>query len=217
MPGVREIFGSDESDSEDDESDVQRSQAHAIFGPSDPLFVVDLDGDLAMPAGGDYHGTVTLARMAPNSVSAAPRRDGTGFERRADDELSERPAARSGGLGAVHATSPTAPTVPQEGGQLFLLLQLRWREPPKHMRQRECHMMMMRGHWPIGQTVARRAQGFHAVVAMTTTTMAATRARRRRPEALLTAPPQVRDRIGKHRRALHTPLERASAVLAQHV
>ena len=120
MPGVREIFGSDEFDSEDDESDAQRSQAHAISGPSDPLFVGDLDADLAMLAGGEYHGTVTLARMAPNSVSAAPRRDGTGFERRADDELSERSAARSEGLGVVHATSPTAPTVPQVRRSAFL-------------------------------------------------------------------------------------------------
>ena len=120
MPGVREIFGSDEFDSEDDESDAQRSQAHAISGPSDPLFVGDLDADLAMLAGGEYHGTVTLARMAPNSVSAAPRRDGTGFERRADDELSERSAARSEGLGVVHTTSPTAPTVPQVRRSAFL-------------------------------------------------------------------------------------------------
>ena len=45
MPGVREVCGSDESDSEDHESDARRSQAHAMFGPSDPLFVGDLDGD----------------------------------------------------------------------------------------------------------------------------------------------------------------------------
>ena len=216
MPGVREIFGSDEFDSEDDESDAQRSQAHAISGPSDPLFVGDLDADLAMLAGGEYHGTVTLARMAPNSVSAAPRRVGTGFETRADDESPERSAARLEGLGAAHATSPTAPTVPQVRRSAFLAATAQT-APAPGQRQRDRTGEHRRAlQTLLERAIARRALAFQAVVAMTTTRTAATGGRRRRSEALLAAPPQVRDRTGKHRRTQHTPLERASAVLAQH-
>jgi hypothetical protein len=130
MPSVREIFGSDESDSEDHESDAEdhesdarRSQSHGMFGSSDRLFVGDLDGDLAILAGGDYHGNFMLAGgdYHGSSVSAAPRRVGTGFETRADDEFSERSAARSEGLlGAAHATSPTTATVPQVRRSAFL-------------------------------------------------------------------------------------------------
>ena len=129
MPSVREIFGADEFDSEDhepdtedNESDARRSQSHGMFGSSDRLFVGDLDGELAMLVGGDYHGNFILAGgdLHASSVPAAPRRVGAGLETRADDELSERSAARSEGVGAAHAASPTAATAPQVRRSAFL-------------------------------------------------------------------------------------------------
>ena len=99
------------------------------------------------------------------------------------------------------------------GGQRSLLLQLRWLPP--QVRDRTCkHRRALKTLFE--RAIARRALGFQAMVAMTTIKTAATGERRRRPEALLAAPPQVRDRTGNRRRTLHTPLEQASAVLAQH-
>ena len=70
----------DEPDAEDHESDARLSQSHGIFGSSDWLFVGDLDGELAMLVGGDYHGNLALdgGGLYASSVPDAPRRVGAG-------------------------------------------------------------------------------------------------------------------------------------------
>ena len=129
MPNVRGIFGADESDSgdhksdaEDHESDARLSKSHDIFGSSDRLFVGDLDGELAMLVGGDSHGNFTFdgGDLHASSVPDAPRRVGAGLKSRAGDELPERSAARSEGVGAAHAASPTAATAPHVRRSAFL-------------------------------------------------------------------------------------------------
>ena len=84
MSNARAIFGAHESDSghretdaEDHESDARFSGAHGMFGSSDRLFVGDLDGELAMLAGGDLHGNFALhgGDLHASSIRDAPRRD----------------------------------------------------------------------------------------------------------------------------------------------
>ena len=129
MSNIREIFGAHESvsghresDAEDHESDDRLSGSHDMFGSSDRLFVGDLGGELAMLVGGDFHDNFTLhgGDLHASSISGAPRRVGAGLNTRAGDELPERSAACSEGVGAAHAGSPMAATAPHVRRSAFL-------------------------------------------------------------------------------------------------
>ena len=121
MSNAREIFGAHEcdsghheSDAEDHESDARFSGSHGMFGSSDRLFVGDLDGELAMLAGGDFHGNFALhgGDLHASSIPDAPRCAGAGLNTRAGDELPERSADCLEGVGAAHAALPMAATAP---------------------------------------------------------------------------------------------------------
>ena len=129
MSNAREIFGAHESDSghresdaEDHESDARFSGSHGMFGSSDRLFVGDLDGELAMLAGGDFHDNFALhgGDLHACSIPDAPRRAGAGLNTRAGDELPERSADCLEGVGAAHAALPMAATAPHVRRSAFL-------------------------------------------------------------------------------------------------
>ena len=129
MSNAREMFGAHEcdsghheSDAEDHESDARFSGSHGMFGSSDRLFVGDLDGELAMLAGGDFHGNFALhgGDLHASSIPDAPRCAGAGLNTRAGDELPERSAHCLESVGAAHAALPMAATAPHVRRSAFL-------------------------------------------------------------------------------------------------